>query len=133
MQTNNIGRPSDYTPELAEEICDAIACSEKGIKKLCNDHPHWPHKKTIMRWINKYPDFGAQYARAKAFQIEAIVDEILDIADDTSHDSVVNEDGKIIYDHEHINRSRLRIDSRKWLASKLAPKIYGDRAEKTVE
>ncbi len=86
-----------------------------------------------MRWINKHPDFGAQYARAKVFQVEAIVDEILDIADDTSHDSVVNEDGKVIYDHEHINRSRLRIDTRKWLAAKLCPRLYGDKAEKTVD
>ena len=63
----------------------------------------------------------------KTGEIEVIVDEILDIADDTSRDITTDANGKTVYDHEHINRSRLRIDTRKWLAAKLAPRIYGDK------
>lgn len=116
---SDIGRPTDYTPELAAKICEAIAGSSKGIERLCKAHKEWPDKSTIMRWVNRHPEFRDQYARAKASQIEAIVDEIIDIADTPPKDH---------YDtHEDISRAKLRIDTRKWLASKLAPKIYGDQ------
>jgi len=119
------GRPTNYTPDLAKEICDSIAASSKGIKKLCSENEGFPNPDTIYRWISAHKDFSDQYAQAKRQQIEVIVDEIIEIADDTSRDISVNENGKVIVNHEHINRSRLRIDTRKWLASKLAPKIYG--------
>lgn len=121
------GRPTIYTPKLAKEICDTIACSSRGIKRLCSEREHWPNPDTIYTWVTNRKDFSEQYAQAKRHQIEVIIDEILDIADDTSNDNVVNEDGKIVTDHEHINRSRLRIDTRKWIAAKLAPKVYGDK------
>lgn len=123
------GRPTTYTPELATEICDAIASSSKGIRKLCNENKSFPNPDTIYRWIKDIKDFSDQYARAKRQQIEVIVDEVIEIADDTSQDTLINDAGKVIINHEHINRSRLRIDTRKWLASKLAPKIYGERSE----
>lgn len=123
------GRPTIYSTELAEEICDVIACSSKGLKRLCNEHKHFPNPDTIYSWRRKYKDFSEQYARAKQHQIEVIIDEIFDIADDTSNDFSISSEGKEICNHEHINRSRLRIDTRKWLASKLAPKIYGDKPE----
>lgn len=122
-----MGRPTIYTPELAQEICDTIASSSKGIKRLCKEHDGWPNPDTIYHWVSTNQEFSDQYARAKRQQIEVIVDEMLDLADDTSQDNVVNSEGKLIIDHEHINRSRLRIDTRKWLAAKLAPKIYGER------
>ena len=74
-------------------------------------------------------EFSDLYARAKRLQIEVIIDEILEIADDTSKDNVINEDGKSTINHEHINRSRLKIDTRKWLAAKLCPRLYGDKEE----
>lgn len=126
-----IGRPTDYTPELVEEICDAIACSTKGIRRLCKEGVDWPNPDTIYRWLKEHKDFRDQYARAKRLQVEAIVDEILEIADDGSQDAVVNNDSKVTINHEHINRSRLRIDTRKWLASKLAPKLYGNKVDAT--
>lgn len=127
MKNTKRGRPTIYTPELAQEICDVIASSSKGIRRLCNENEHWPNPDTIYRWISGHQEFSERYARAKRLQIEVIVDEMLDIADDTSHDAKLNDEGKLIYDHEHIHRSRLRIDTRKWLAAKLAPKIYGEK------
>lgn len=121
----NRGRPTEYTPQLAAEICDTIASNSKGIKRLCNDNSHWPNKDTIFTWLKNYPEFSDQYAQAKRCQIETFIDEILEIADDTSQDFVVNEQGTTGCNHEYIARSRLRIDTRKWLAAKLVPKIYG--------
>ena len=63
--------------------------------------------------------------QAKRCQIEVFIDEILDIADDSSQDEIANNQGHIVCNSEFIARSRLRIDTRKWLASKLVPKIYG--------
>lgn len=126
-QLNKRGRPTDYNSEIAEEICDAIASESKGLRKLIAENPHWPKKATIMRWRKKNPDFRDQYALAKVFQIESLVDDMLDIADDSGNDYVMNDKGEAICDHNHIQRDRVRIDLRKWLASKLAPKIYGDK------
>lgn len=91
-------------------------------------NPHWPNQNTICEWRIKNPTFGDQYARAKEQQVEALVDEILDIADDSSQDYIEGKDGKLIANTEHINRARLRIDSRKWLAAKLVPRLYGDKS-----
>ena len=77
-------------PELAEEICNAVSCSSKGIKQLCKEYEHWPSHDTIYRWLAMEKEFSDLYARAKRLQIEVIVDEILEIADDTSNDSVIN-------------------------------------------
>lgn len=128
------GRPSACTPELIKEICEAIATSSNGLNKLCKENPHWPNKRTIMSWRISSTDFHHQYTRAKIHQIEAIIDDILDIADDTSHDTIIkidkNGDEYEACNNEWIIRSRLRIDTRKWLASKLVPKVYGDKAVK---
>jgi hypothetical protein len=125
------GRPTEYNPELAKEICTAIASSSKGIGRLCKDNLRWPNKDTIFSWLKIYSDFSDQYARAKRLQIEVLVDEIIEIADDSSQDNLINKQGQIICNNAVINRARLRIDTRKWIASKLAPKIYGDKINNT--
>lgn len=111
------GRPTDYTPELAQEICEAIACSSKGVKKLCKENPHWPSHDAIYRWIYIYPDFYDLYTRAKVSQISVIVDEMFDVIAET----------------DDVNRARLWIDTTKWLTCKLVPKVYGNKVETTPE
>ena len=125
------GRPSVYNSELAQEICNTIASSSKGTKKLCAENPHWPCQDTLFTWLKTYTEFSEQYAKAKRSQIEVLVDEILEIADDSSQDILVNEEGKEIYNSEKVARSRLRIDTRKWLACKLVPRVYGVKPEDT--
>ena len=129
------GVPLTYTKELGEEICQKLSVSEYGLKRLCAENPHWPCKQTIFEWRIKVKEFGDLYAIAKQDQIETLIDDCLDIADDTSHDTLLkqNKNGEEyeVCNSEWINRSRLRIDTRKFLAAKLAPKIYGDKiAEK---
>jgi hypothetical protein len=133
-QTSNtkMGRPTTFTLEVADEICNKIAANTKGVKRLSNENPHWPNQDTIFTWLRTRPDFSEQYARAKRCQAEMIIEEIIDIADDNALDISDSDDCKVI-NYEHISRSRLRIDTRKWLASKLIPKIYGDRPEDQTE
>lgn len=121
------GRPTKYNSALAKEICETIASSSKGTKKLCFERIHWPCQDTLFTWLKTYPEFSEQYAQAKICQIELLVDEILEISDDESHDQYVNEQGALVSNPPAINRARLKVDTRKWLACKLVPKVYGNK------
>lgn len=121
-----ITRGKIYDEVIANEICETIACSVDSINTLCAKHKHWPCVETIRRWRIHVPEFGVKYTAAKQHQIESIVDEMLDIADDTSRDVFV-QNGQHKYDHDHISRTRIKIETRKWLASKLVPRLYGDK------
>lgn len=98
-----------------------------------------PSIATVFAWMRKFPEFLKQYARAKEESADALTDEMLEIADDARNDWMQrhgkNEDGSEpagwVANGEHIQRSRVRIDTRKWLASKLKPKKYGDRVDLT--
>ncbi len=89
-----------------------------------------PKHVTINEWRWKIPGFSTLYAQAKVAQADLLAEECVDIADDMSRDSLTksNREGEEyeVANTEWINRSRLRVDTRKWLASKLIPKIYGD-------
>lgn len=116
----------EYTVELAREICDTLATGTDGLVKLCKRNATWPGKDVVFRWIIENDDFAQMYARAKRLQVEALIDELLDIADDSSQD-IIETDKGFKYDHEHINRARLKVDTRKWIAAKLMPQLYGDK------
>jgi hypothetical protein len=83
--------------------------------------------------LNNNEELSKQYARAREEQAETFVDEILDIADYKKDDTYLDEDGKEIINQEVIARSRLRVDARKWIASKLKPKKFGDYTKVQAE
>ena len=103
-----------------------IAVSSVGLKKLCKANPHWPSHETFYQWLRKYPDLADLYASAKKDQVTALVEDILEIADDSTQDEIIDEHGNSHANNEFINRSRIRIDTRKWIATKLVPRLYGD-------
>ena len=81
-----------------------------------------------MAWLDgSRPEFSEQYARAREAQADKLAEEALQIADDGRSDTYVDGDGNVKTDTEVIQRSKLRVDTRKWLASKMAPKKYGDK------
>lgn len=125
------GRPSDYTQEIADAICERIADGE-SLRKICSE-PDMPNKATVFRWLAIHKTFSDQYAKAREAQADALFDEILDISDDGRNDYMesVDDDGGVAYklNGEHIQRSRLRVDARKWMAGKLRPKKYSDKLE----
>lgn len=91
-----------------------------------------PAKSTFLRWLSERPALQDQYARAREAQADHYADEIVEISDDGSNDWMSRQQGEEtvrVVDHEHISRSKLRVDSRKWLMSKLAPKKYGEKLE----
>jgi hypothetical protein len=121
------GRPSSFSQAMADLICERLAKPE-SLRSICEDET-MPSKTTVLRWLRQSDEFRTQYARAREDQADAFADEILDIADDGRRDYVPDEDGHKVVDHDHIQRSKLRVETRKWLMGKMAPKKYGDRLQ----
>jgi hypothetical protein len=124
------GRSSDFTPEIANEICDRLAKGE-SLRTICGDgrDDFIPHRATIIRWLGENEQFRDQYAHAREAQADHYAEEIVAIADCTDMQASPF-DGSVpaVRDPQ---RDRLRIDARKWVASKLAPKRYGDKVALT--
>jgi hypothetical protein len=89
-----------------------------------------PSTTAVTKWLRDFPEFRDQYVRARELQADAIFDECLDIADDSRNDWILR-NGERAPDTEAIQRARLRIDTRKWMAGKLRPKKYGDKLDLT--
>ncbi|MEN6536667.1 MAG: hypothetical protein ABFD89_23630 [Bryobacteraceae bacterium] len=125
--TKAIGRPSQFSRAVADRICIKIA-EGRSLRSICRD-PGSPSIDAVMRWLGDETkaDFRQQYARAREAQADRLAEEILEIADDGTNDTYVDENGNTRTDQDVIARSRLRVDARKWLASKMAPKKYGDK------
>ena len=125
-----MARPSDYTPETAAAICARIADGQ-SLREIARAEG-MPDKSTILRWLDAHAEFRDQYARAREAQADHFAEEILEISDDGTNDWMRRQQGEDtveVANHEHISRSKLRVDARKWLMSKMAPKKYGDKLE----
>jgi len=116
---------STYDAEIAMAICERIASGE-SVRRICMDE-NMPAQSTVYKWLVENETFSEKYARAREVQAEFLAEEIIHIADDSSGDRVADEDGNERMDAEFVARSRLRVDARKWYASKVAPKKYGDK------
>ena len=129
------GRPSSFTQEVADIICERLADGE-SLRSIC-EADGMPSKATVFNWLLKpeHSGFFDQYTRARELQADSHVDEMPDIADDSSNDYITktNADGSTYeqVNSEHIQRSRLRIDTRKWIAERMRPKKYGAKVALT--
>ena len=112
-----------FRQEVADAICAAIA-SGASLRKAA--HEQGVAAPTVIDWVNARPDFSEQYARAREKGYALLADEIIEISDDSSSDVVETEHGQKT-DAEVVARSRLRVDSRKWILSKMLPKVYGEK------
>lgn len=104
------GRPTKFTQELADTICERMANGET-LRAVCRDIRLAPS--TVIEWTMNNKEFSEHYAQARQKQADAYADMILDEAFN-SHDAQIG---------------RLRVDALKWVASKLAPKRYGEKVE----
>lgn len=124
-----MGRPSTFSAETANEILQRMGTGE-SLPTICQDS-HMPHISTVFSWFQKHRDFHEAYAQAREARAEAIFEETLSIADDGKNDWMERHDPRNPgYDAngEHIQRSKLRVDTRKWFLAKLFPAKYGDQA-----
>ena len=120
---------AEDTSKIKAIIINRIAIDMLSLRKVCLSEDI-PSMTKVLEWLKEDQEFAMQYARACDIRHEGLADEILDIADDSSRDTkIINKGGEDyeIENTEWVNRSKLRVDSRKWLLSKLAPKKYGDK------
>lgn len=91
-----------------------------------------PSREAVRLWLRDDEVFRAQYARAREAQADHFFDEMVEIADDSRNDFIEKETAKgavVSLNAEAVSRARLRVETRKWLVARLAPKKYGERAE----
>jgi len=127
------GRPTDYTEELGSEICAELS-QGISLRTVCKAED-FPCAATVFNWLRVHEEFLEQYTRAKEESADAMAEDILDISDNASNDWMdTNDDSNPGYrlNGENIQRSRLRVESRKWLMSKQKPKKYGDKTQQEV-
>ena len=127
------GRPTTYTLDIADKICERLAQGE-SMRSISRDDK-MPAISTMFKWIREHEEFSKQYAIAKEESADALVDDMLDIADNQVEQPILVDgvplvvDGKVVMgkDNVSVNHAKLRVDTRKWAASKLKPKKYGDK------
>lgn len=113
------GRPTKYSGEMVEDICEKIA-NGRSLRSICAEDC-MPTMSTVCKWLSENKEFSEQYARAREKQADYFAEEIIEIADSAVEESAA------------VSKAKLQIDARKWAASKIAPKKYGDKTELDVK
>jgi len=134
--TKKTTKPSTFSDETADEILRRLIDGE-SLRSICKTKG-MPHESTVRWWVatDEHGDFTQRFLRARDLGLDAMAEETLEISDDGQNDWMERhgEDGENLgwkLNGEHVNRSRLRVDTRKWYLSKLASKRYGEKVEVT--
>lgn len=136
------GRPTKFSIELGELICGLIS-EGKSLNGICATLPDMPYIGTVLRWVldgeveknEELKNFAISYKRAMEIRTEILFDQIVDIADYKGNDFKKNADGETVFDdagnplidHDNIQRAKLQIETRIKYAGKIKPKKYGDK------
>jgi len=113
---NKGGRPTILTDRLIDELCQRLS-QGVSMRSVCRDDD-MPCMATIWRWLRENDNFAKRYTAAKQESADAMIEDILAISDQDD-------------DEESTNRSRLRVDTRKWIAAKLRPEKYSEKLDLT--
>lgn len=114
-EKRKVGRPSSYTPAIAAVICERLAAGE-SMRAICETEGI-PDRKTVLRWLQSNPEFATKCARAWDMQADTLADQQLEVANQVLSGEIDPQAGKVA------------VSVMQWLASKRAPKRYGDRLE----
>lgn len=115
LAKNKGGRPSSYSQELANEICQRIMAG-RPLSKVCHDDD-MPSRDTVHRWLIVHEEFSDKYVRACAIRREYRFETLEDVVDK----------------EEDPARARIKVDVIKWQLSKEEPKKYGDKLDLTSD
>jgi len=124
-ETKPVGRPTDYTPELGEYICELIS-QGKSLNSICNNDERTPASSNVFKWLIRYPEFREKYEIAISERTEAQQELLLETGDEAiKHAEVVDPkaSGAIV------NAYKLKADNMKWVMSKMKPKKYGEKLD----
>ena len=114
-----MGRPSRYSQKIADDICERLANGE-SLRRICLT-PNYPRQATVFRWLASHDEFREQYRVAREAQADTLADEIIDIADGK----------RAAYEgtDADVQRDKLSVYARQWVAAKLKPRTYGDKTQ----
>lgn len=107
---HKLGPTTFYTEEITDFICECIATNTHSLEELHKLIPDFPTVKTINNWRWKHPEFRQKFDLAKEMQAQLLAEQIIEISDNSDLE---------------INRAKLMVESRKFIAGKLASKLYG--------
>lgn len=125
--TRVVGRPTNYNEEIASIICARMSDGE-SLRSICRCDD-MPSMGAVFKWLAKHEEFREQYGLAMSARADSMFEEMLDIADDGTNDWMLTNDGDERFNTEHVQRSRLRLDTRKWMLARMSPRKYGDKQE----
>jgi hypothetical protein len=127
---NRFARPRapkiPYDPDLAEYILEQIKAG-RSLNKICQE-PLMPTPAAILAWTTALPDFAALYLEAMEVRAEVWVEGMMDEVRDGSNDFYQDEKGNLVFQRDHVMRSKLIADTKKWYVGKIKAKKYGDAA-----
>lgn len=126
------GRPTNYTQQLGDKICHLIATHPIGYDPLCLMYPELPKAQVVREWRIKYPDFNAKYLSAKSFQAELMVEDI-DTMLPNDIKTYIDDRGNERIDSPSASMLIAKINNRKWMAARLAPRRFGDYKDDNSE
>lgn len=116
-----------FNQVAADAVCVLLE-EGKSLRAACKELGITPSH--VLQWSKDNKDFSEQYARAREVGYKLLADELLDIADEKEVQVRYDgEDTTLDLSPTAIARNRLRVDTRKWMLSKMLPKIYGDKLE----
>jgi hypothetical protein len=129
------GRPSKFTEAIADEVVERLSAGET-LRSICRDE-HMPDWQRIYDWLHKNEEFSGRIARARELGEDAIAQECIDIADNAANDWMARLDKEKagagwLLNGDHVQRSKLRIDTRLKLLAKWNPKKYGDKVQQEM-
>ena len=101
-----------FNQEIADSIVELL--QEFSLRDIC-EREGMPHRVTVNRWMDENPEFASQCARARALQVDSLVDDMADIED------------RVLTGEIKPDAARVVLDSQRWRAIKIAPQKYGDK------
>lgn len=125
-----MGRPSKYTPALADEIIERVSNGET-LTFVCVSNPKMPTRKCVYDWLQGNEEFMLRFARARDEGADAIAEEALSIAN-TPLEGLIEKsgpDGTTITREDMLGHRRLQVETRLKLLAKWSPKKYGDKID----
>ena len=105
------GRPTSYTEELADSIAERLIT--RSLSEICEQDEDVPHRCTVQRWIMQHDEFATKCARARELHSEYLIEQ----AEVTAR----------LCEEDSAQSAKVKISFAQWYASKLKPKVYGDR------
>lgn len=126
---------TEYNETTTDKICELLSTTSRGLASICKEIGI--STVTVYKWLDQNPEFVNKYARAREAQADFLADEILAIADDSTNDTETrfgaSGESYEVENKEWTARVKLRLEARKWIASKLKPKKYGDKIDLTTD